>query len=219
MGQTDRREPTAGDGGGRSSPDPPGPHPHPPEDFSARNLPIREVAGTLFRLFPAAYDEPLYFGRSGDNRFDSPDGAYGVLYAAEDVTGAFIETFGRRLGRNLITGHELRTKHLVRLDPARPLRLADLVGAGQSKAGVDGRLFTSSYSVSQAYSRAIHEHPAHPDGIRYPARHDNEQVSVALFERAGPDTRAAVLGALNDAPNLEHLSRILRRYEQFGYKE
>jgi hypothetical protein len=200
-------------------PDPPGPHPYPPEDFPDRELPIREVSGPLFRLFPVAYDEPLHFGRSGENRFDAPDGSYGVLYAAEEVPGAFIETFGRRLGKNFITGEELARKLLARIDPARPLRLVDLVGAGQSKAGVDGRLFTGSYSVSQAYSLAIHDHPARPDGIRYPARHDTEQVSVALFERVRPSTEATLLGALNESRNVELLSRVLGRYDQFGYKE
>ncbi|MDQ3428973.1 MAG: RES family NAD+ phosphorylase [Actinomycetota bacterium] len=214
MGRTDGEE-RAPDNG----PDPPGAHPYPSDDFSEQVLPIREVTGTLFRLFPAAYDEPLHFGRSGDNRFDSPDGSYGVLYTAEDVLGAFIETFGRRLGKNLITGRELASKRLVGIDPAPPLKLIDLVGAGQSKAGVDGRLFTGSYSVSQAYSRAIYGHPACPDGIRYPARHDTQQVSVALFERARPSTKATLLGTLNESRNIGHLSRILGHYDQFGYKE
>jgi len=198
---------------------PPGLHPYPPENFSERDLPIREVPGRLFRFFPDVYDEPLYFGKSGENRFDSPDGTYGVLYAAEDVLGAFIETFGRRLGKNLITGEELGRKHLVRVDLERPLELVDLVGAGQSKAGVDGRLFTGSYSVSQGYSLAIHDHPARPDGIRYPARHDTEQISVALFERARPSTDATLLGALNEPRNVEYLSRALGHYDQFGYRE
>jgi hypothetical protein len=199
--------------------DPPGPHPYPPEDFSGLELPIRETSGPFFRLFPAIYDEPLYFGRGGENRFDAPDGSYGVLYAAEETAGAFIETFGRRLGKNLITGQELRKKLLTRIDARRPLRLVDLVGAGQSKAGVDGRLFTGSYAVAQSYSLAIHDHPAHADGIRYPARHDTEQVSVALFERSRPLLRAEVLGTLAEPQNLDDLAHILRHYDQFGYRE
>lgn len=202
--------------------DPPGKHPYPQEGFSEFDLPIRETSDPLFRLFPAVYNEPLFFGRSGENRFDVPPASpdnYGVLYAAEDVLGAFIETFGRRLGKNLVTGEELGRKLLTRIDPTRPLKLIDLVGAGQSKAGVDGRLFTGSYSVSQSYSLAIHQHTACPDGIRYPARHDTGQVSVALFERARPSTEAVVLGALNEPGNIRYLSRILGHYNQFGYKQ
>ena len=92
------------------------------------------------------------------------------------------------------------------------------MGPGQSKAGVDGRLFTGSYSISQAYSRAIHEHPAHADCIRYPARHDTQQVSVALFERAQSPLKTTLLGALNEPRNLAYLSRIMEHYDQFGYK-
>lgn len=212
MEPTDSREPALPG-------DPPGSHPYPPDDFSELHLPIREACGPLFRLFPAIYDEPLHFGRGARNRFDAPDGSYGVLYAAEDVLGAFIETFGRRLGKNLITGEELGRRLLTRIDLSRPLELIDLVGAGQSKAGVDGRLFTGSYSISQSYSLAIHGHPARPDGIRYPARQDTGQVSVALYGRARPSTQATVLGTLNHARNVEDLSRVLEHYDQFGYKQ
>ena len=219
MEPTDDQASTPVDTEERTTHDPPGRHPYPPEDFSEQDLPIREVSRHLFRFFPAVYDEPLHFGRSGENRFDAPDGSYGVLYAAEDVPGAFIETFGRRLGKNLITREELSRKHLLRIDLGSPLKLVDLVGAGQSKAGVDGRLFTGSYSVSQSYSQAIHEHPAKPDGIRYPARHDTQRVSVALFERARSFTKATLLGALNEPRNLEYLSGVLGHYDQLGYKE
>ena len=37
---------------------------------------------------------PIFFGRTRQNRFDDPLGEFGVLYAAEDAYGAFAETFG-----------------------------------------------------------------------------------------------------------------------------
>ena len=53
--------------------------------------------GSLFRTHPRAAS-PFYFGRTGRNRFDDPLGQYSVLYAARDVFGAFIETFGQQTG-------------------------------------------------------------------------------------------------------------------------
>lgn len=197
----------------------PGDHPYPPEGFNEIELPILEVSGPLWRLFPIVYDEPLYFGAGGENRFDAPDQGYGTLYGAEDTLGAFIETFGRRLGYDLLTGAELSRKHLARIYAEKLLRLANLVGKGQSAAGVDARLFTGSYAASQSYSRAIHEHPSRVDGIRFPARNDTEQISVALFERARPILEAEVLGALNEPRNTDELSRILEHYDHFGYRE
>lgn len=204
---------------GRGDTESPGDHPYPTEAFDEIELPVLEVQGPLWRLFPAVYDEPLYFGSGGRNRFDAPDGSYGTLYCAEDTPGAFIETFGRRLGYNLVTGAELSRRHLARIYAEMPLRLADLVGKGQSAAGVDARLFSGPYAVSQSYSLAIHRHPLRLDGIRFPARHDTEQVSVALYERARPGLEAETLGALNDARNVEELSRILSHYDHFGYRE
>lgn len=197
----------------------PGDHPYPPEGFEEIHLPVLEAYGSLWRLFPAIYDEPLYFGSGVGNRFDAPDGSYGTLYTAEDTLGAFIETFGRRLGYNLLTGAELSRKHLVRIHAERPLRLANLVGKGQSAAGVDASLFSGPYTVSQGYSLAIYEHPLRLDGIRFPARHDTDQVSVALYERARPSLEAEVLGALNELQNTDELSRILSHYDHFGYRE
>lgn len=198
---------------------PPSEHPYPPEGFDEIELPVQEVYGPLWRLFPAIYDEPLYFGSGGGNRFDAPDHGYGTLCTAEETLGAFIETFGRRLGYNLLTGAELSRKHLARIHAERPLRLANLVGKGQSAAGVDASLFSGPYAVSQSYSLAIHQHPFRLDGIRFPARHDTEQVSVALYERARPSLEAEVLGALNESRNTDELARILSHYDHFGYRE
>jgi len=86
----------------------PGPHPEPPPDFHRRTLPISTHGGSLFRthLHNVA---PLYFGRTGRNRFDDPKGRYGVLYAARDPFGAFIETFGQdALPRSFIRSRPFR---------------------------------------------------------------------------------------------------------------
>jgi hypothetical protein len=67
----------------------PEPHPEPHEDLSKRQLPTIGVRGSLFRIHPSRHS-PLYYGRSGKNRFDAPEGEYEVMYVALDPHGSFI---------------------------------------------------------------------------------------------------------------------------------
>ncbi len=49
----------------------PGQHPPPPSDLSQRELPIKTfTAETIFCRVHKAQHDPIYFGNSGDNRFD-----------------------------------------------------------------------------------------------------------------------------------------------------
>jgi hypothetical protein len=165
----------------------PGAHPEPPPDFYSRTLPIATHGGSLFRthLHTAV---PLYFGRTGRNRFDDPKGRYGVLYAARDPFGAFIETFGQETGNRTVSVGELKMRCLTEFYPATPLSLVDLCGQGcLARIGADGRLFAANRAIARLWSRAIYEHPDRLklQGILYPARHNHTRSAVALFEREG----------------------------------
>jgi hypothetical protein len=165
----------------------PGPHPEPPSDFRSRMLPITTHGGSLFRthLHNVA---PLYFGRTGRNRFDDPLGRYAILYAARDPFGAFIETFGQETGNRTVGVGELKMRCLTEFYPVMPLSLVDLFGQGcLARIGADSRLFAGSRAIAQRWSRAIYEHPDHlkVHGILYPARHDHTRSAVALFDREG----------------------------------
>jgi hypothetical protein len=85
----------------------PGPHPLPPGDLEARALPVVVLEDTWWRISHNKYGPTLHFGVSGDCRFDAPDGSFGVCYLACDLHGAFIEVFGRSLGRNFVTERAL----------------------------------------------------------------------------------------------------------------
>ena len=168
------------------SPDP-GPHPEPPPDFHLRTLPVITHGGSLFRthLHSAA---PLYFGRTARNRFDDPAGIYGVLYAARDPFGAFIETFGQETGNRTVGVGELKMRCLTEFYPVKPLSLVDLCGPGcLARIGADSRLFACSRTVAQRWSRAIYDHPdrLRVHGILYPARHNHTRSAVALFDCKG----------------------------------
>lgn len=73
--------------------------------------------------------------------------------------------------------------------------------------------------MTQPYSRAIHDHPQRPDGIRYRLRHDLDRVGVAIFERAleGRVARFGSRGSLLDSANRRLLGAILDNY-QLGLK-
>src|SRR2546428_158511 len=96
-------------------------HPEPPDNFNDRDLLIREVPDPLFRIYSASRD-PIYFGRSSRNRFDAPNGEFGVMYCAEDQWGAFIETFGQSTGVSSVTVNSLVANPLARISLSRPLR-------------------------------------------------------------------------------------------------
>jgi hypothetical protein len=213
----------------------PGEHP-PPPDLAGRSLPLRTFRGPWFRLHAADRD-PVFFGRTGLNRFDAPDGSFGVLYVGADAECAFIETFGWETGTRLVTAAALATRRLAELRPPRPLRLVDLTGAGLARVGADARLFAGAHAVARAWSGAFHAHPQRPDGIYYPARHDPSRRAAALYDRVsvaeapappartrparrrGGAAREAPggftvrsLGALDARANRELLARILDRY-------
>jgi hypothetical protein len=64
-----------------------------PAHLDTRDLPTQEIAGSFVRIHQCRYSA-LYFGKAGLYRFDAPQHEYGVLYMAEHIAGAFVETFG-----------------------------------------------------------------------------------------------------------------------------
>lgn len=150
----------------------PGRLPDPPSDLENRTIPILEFSGVIFRTH-SVRRSPIYFGRSGANRFDAPDRSFGVMYAGRDSYCAFIETFAHAAGTRIITTSELEKKALSELKGERPLRLVDLTHSGALvRIGADSRLFSSEHSIAQRWSTALHRHPITADGLLYPSRLD-----------------------------------------------
>jgi len=158
----------------------------PPADFATRDLPIETAPrdATFVRIHRSTLD-PLYFGRAGDNRFDDPEGRYGVCYAARSLEGAFAETCLREVGATLVPLSHLAGRSVTVLTAAAKLqlRLVQLHGPGLARLGATAAVSSGTYDVSQPWSRAIHEHPSNVDGIVYRSNHDNGELCVALFER------------------------------------
>ncbi|RPJ70932.1 MAG: RES domain-containing protein [Acidobacteria bacterium] len=195
--------------------------PEPSPDLAGRRLPVRPFAGALYRIHRLS-QSPAHWGRTGNNRFDDPEagtppipgqsgGAFGVLYAAEYFDGAFIETFGDITPR-LVSAESLQTRGVALVTTRRRLALVDLAGPGLAQLCLDAHISTADHALSQRWSRALWAHPSKVDGIWYVTRHDSDQRSVALFDRAASAVRLTAGGGLLDKRNLPQTARAMDRY-------
>lgn len=205
------------EGAGAEDRNVPGPHPEPHEDLHERRPKLTRSSGPWLRLHLVDFD-PIHFVKdpSKAGRFGAPSGEYGVLYAAEDAFGAFVETFGRDTGIRVVDEADLLGRGLAKIEARRALKLVDLTGEGLARIGADARLFAGEHAVARRWSAALLEHPEKPDGIRYPCRHDPSRVAVALYDHVARDVGvAAALGTMLSVENRTLLSEILRNYD-FG---
>jgi hypothetical protein len=187
-------------------------HPAPPADLPNREPLITSKTEAWFRIHPIDND-PLFFGKSRDNRFDAPDGSYGVLYLAADPHCAFIETFGQSTGINVVSVTSLAASGLARIHTSRPLKLIDFAGTGGlARIGADARLCSGEHSMAQLWSKALYEHPVRADGLCYPARHDPARHACAIYNRAEDALTAEKLGSLAGSEHVNLLSQILDTY-------
>jgi hypothetical protein len=157
-------------------------HPDPPADLATRSLPLLTTTQPWFRIY-RLHHTPLYFGKSGDGRFDLPGKESGVLYVAADEAGAFIETLGHVTGTRVITVSALHSRAVAEIHVQTPLRLVDLTGPGLAHIGADERLCSGEYTMAQRWSLALFRHPQKPDGLCYRSRHDPGRLCAAIYQR------------------------------------
>ena len=122
----------------------------------------------------------VFFGVSGDHRFDPPPGhprVFGVCYFGLVPLAAFVEVFGRvrPVQRPEVDGRRLSTAR-----PTQPLRVADLTQREVlGRFGVNAAHSTGSdYRPAQLLS--VQLHAAGFDGIAYRIRHDPQMLLEAL---------------------------------------
>jgi hypothetical protein len=192
----------------------PGDHPEPPGDLVTREPLLAELPmGAIVSRLHARGRNPLFFGRTGGNRFDSPDRSYGVLYAGLDEYCAFIETYGQTTGIRTVTETALEGRHLAHLELLRPMKLIDLSNSGGlAHVGADSRLFSGSHAIAQRWSAAFREHPSKPDGMLYPARHDAARNACAIYECLPSFFKLHVKGTLLEHQHAALLGAILDCY-------
>lgn len=168
---------------------PRGPPPAPPTDLHSRPLPLHTVAaGSILSRIHRTARDPLHFGRPTHawqrQRWDAPDGSYGVCYLAFEAHIGFAETMLRDLALNIVHDDDLRVRSLARVEASTPLRLVKMHGSGLRPIGADASVVHGPYPLTWVWSGVLYTHPTEPDGICYRARHDDSGLSVALFDRA-----------------------------------
>ena len=197
----------------------PGDHPLPHPELRSQTPLIHTVKeGDVLYRHHRADKDPIYFGRSGNNRFDDPDcpagHAFGVIYAGEDPQCCFIESCGGTTGVPAVSGAYLDARAMATLELTKDLHFVDLYSTGGlTRIGADGRLFTGSYKIAQQWSVALRAHPSKPDGIRYPSRHDHTRVAYAIYSRPASTFKLGTLGSLMAPANRSLLNDILTLYK------
>ncbi len=193
----------------------PGEHPLPHAELHQREPIIHtlEAGVVIFRIHPGAYGA-VFFGRTGNYRYDAPDcpnGSFGVMYAGEDLDCCFIESFGQTAGVPAVSSAYLEERHFAELQLQSALRFVDLVEPGSlSRIGADGRLLTRSYKISQQWSAAFRNHPAKPDGIRYRSRRDPAKIAYAIYDCPMTTFEVTEHGSLMSPRNRARLNRLLQ---------
>jgi hypothetical protein len=198
--------------------DPPGDHPLPhPELNSQTPLVFKLQPGDLLYRHHQSIHHPIYFGTTGNNRFDDPTcttgAAFGVLYVGADPHCSFIESCGSTTGVPAVSGAYLANREVAKLELTEELLFVDLASpGGLTHIGADARLMSGSYKIAQRWSAALRVHPVKPAGIRYLSRHDPTRVAYAIYTRPPSTFVVSSLGSLMAASNSGLLNQLLRDY-------
>ena len=187
----------------------------PPADFDTRALPTVHVpAGTSWVRIHDAAKGPLWFGpapgAAPSNRFDAPAAEYRVCYIGETIEGAFAETFLRIVPVRLLSLDDLAKRAASPVVTLRGVTLVQFHGAGLAKLGATAEVAHGAYSLSRQWALACWKHPSAPDGLLYRARHDDDQLAIALFDRADDSIEAPAPPILMSAR--PELPALLSRY-------
>ncbi len=108
------------------------------------------------------------------------------FYTAPRKPQARSETSLRTPGHRLIDADLMSRKAYVQLKVRSELALIKLAGPGLAIVGATAEVVHGGlpYDVSQAWSKALSNHPVKAHGIAYYARHDDEALCYAIFDRA-----------------------------------
>jgi hypothetical protein len=160
---------------------------------------------------------PLHFGKEATERFNAPDGSFGVCYFAGEPMGALAETLLQIIGATdfarVISASLYTHSYLVSLRIERELRVVPCYGSSLARIGADARLYAAERAISRRWSAALHAHPKSPDGLLYPSRHDDLKRSLALYDRPGIVRSIRVLGRTRVLEERALLGAFCRRYD------
>jgi len=106
---------------------------------------------------------------------------------------------------------QLRSRRLTRVRVRRPVALVVLHGPGLARAGVTAVATTGDdYPRSREAADGIWARPDCFDGLIYRSRHDDGELSVALFDRASDAVE--VVGSADLDDDRQWLASVAQRY-------
>ncbi len=147
--------------------------------------------------------DPLWFGPAPGTpprgRFDDPGeapdraterpaedpGGFRVCYLSLSREGAFAESLLRRPAVRLLSRAAVNARALATIEVTRTLRLAALNGRGLVVAGATAAVTHGPHGTARRWARSLWAHPDRVDGIAYRCRLDDDELAIALFDRAG----------------------------------
>jgi hypothetical protein len=174
----------------------------PTADFACVNLDVTtfNVGARFRRIYFDRYPNPLGFGKSpsrfSDPRRRIPANRFGVLYLGATLKVCFLEALLRdkrngAVGDYPLSEAELHARRFAVVKVEAQLSMVDLRTDGGVRMGVPSDVSrASNQHLARAWSAAVHEHPANPDGIVYSSRL-NGHTNLAIYNRAIPKLRVA----------------------------
>jgi hypothetical protein len=138
----------------------------------------------LYRVHGQGRAARWYGRKDATSRWDDPGHGFGVLYLGRTPIGAFAESLLRTPEDRDVLWSRARQKRVASFRLGEPLHLVKLHGEGLAWFGVTAaQIADGDYTVSQRLASRI-EGAFPVDGIQYRSRFDNDQLCVALFDRA-----------------------------------
>lgn len=187
-----------------------------PSNFNEATLALTTVsAGTRYgRILMRRFADGLGFGKN-ESRFSDPrdlsaQERFGVLYVGSTLKVCFVETIlrdrrNRIIGELLLAEQEIADRDYIEIEVIDDLRLVDLRNDNPLRMGIPSDVVGGSdQRLARQWSLALHNHPAEPDGILYPSRL-NEEINLAVFERAIPKLSVSERNHLMDISGLDDI--------------
>lgn len=157
-----------------------------------------DAGGIIVRVHRKIHG-PIFFGPTPGNppegRFDAPAGQYRLLYAAQRLEGAFVETVLRRPANRIVRRAFVEERMWTPLRLHRSLTVAKIMDEGLLFHGVDALISAGvDYAPSRALALALYQDFPGLDGLAYRSRHNNGEVCFSLFDRVLPSDLVAMPG-------------------------
>lgn len=173
----------------------------------------RRIGRACFRIHRTIHD-PLWFGPDKTapvrGRFNAPGYEYGVCYFGLSLDVAFAETLLRNPANRLLSRGDLTVRSISTGHLTREIHLVQAYGPGLSKLRITAGVIHGPHDMCRNLAFELWKHSEQVDGIAYHSRFDDNELCIALFDRAKDAVIIDSTGGLVD--DARQLGRILNKY-------